>query len=333
MQVNSGAGTTFSIPAQTICSGNTSTQVDITSPVQGASISWMANIPTGITGAVNSGTSTIPAQTLINSTSQALTITYTAQSNLGSGNCNGGGGTYSITVNPAVDLSVISADDTICSGTQTNIQLSSSTPGASFSWSANTNGTISGQSSGSGNLIMQTLSNSDSVSGNVTYIVTVSVGSCPPKTDSVSIIVPPAPTLTNLIPAQTICTNSYNAPIELSANINATTFEWTSTSTFVNGALSTGTGDTIPPHLLTNTSPQADTGVVIYHITPYANGCAGNSADASITVIAAPVADFALSINSGCAPLLVSFATNSMVTGQPILLFLTGAMQKGLIPF
>jgi hypothetical protein len=65
---------------------------------------WVATIPAGITGAISSGTNTIPVQNLVNNTAVPLTITYAATatfSNNGS-SCTGNVYNYSITVKPTL---------------------------------------------------------------------------------------------------------------------------------------------------------------------------------------------------------------------------------------
>jgi len=95
----------FNSANQTICNGATSNVVTLSSATPGAiSFTWSANVPAGITGAALSGTALIPAQTLVNTTTSPLTVTYTA---VGTFNYNGVGCTgppsiYSITVNPTL---------------------------------------------------------------------------------------------------------------------------------------------------------------------------------------------------------------------------------------
>lgn len=95
----------FDIADQTICNGTTSNSVTLSSSTPGAiTFAWTANVPAGITGAVTSGTNSIPVQTLFNTTTSPLTITYSAVGTFsynGVG-CNGPASIYSITVNPTI---------------------------------------------------------------------------------------------------------------------------------------------------------------------------------------------------------------------------------------
>ncbi|WP_027002469.1 BspA family leucine-rich repeat surface protein, partial [Hugenholtzia roseola] len=84
-------------------------------------------------------------------------------------------GNYQITVGcPAVTYAASPPSETICSGATTNITLSSSPAGATFSWTVAATGTVTGQSAGAGTTIAQTLSGS----GTVTYTVTPDYFGC-----------------------------------------------------------------------------------------------------------------------------------------------------------
>ena len=93
----------FDLPIQTICNETNTALVTLNSTLPGnITYNWTATIPTGITGAISSGTNVIPVQTLINNTNTPLTITYsaTATFNYNGSSCEGNVFTYSITVNP-----------------------------------------------------------------------------------------------------------------------------------------------------------------------------------------------------------------------------------------
>ncbi|SCX98270.1 gliding motility-associated C-terminal domain-containing protein [Nonlabens sp. Hel1_33_55] len=103
----------FSESDQTICSGSTSIAVNLSSNfTSNISYEWNASIPAGISGAVTNGTDVIPDQTLINSTSVALTVTYSATATFenGSSSCEGVEQSYSITVLPELTASGVLSD-------------------------------------------------------------------------------------------------------------------------------------------------------------------------------------------------------------------------------
>ena len=93
----------FDIVNQILCNNSISTAVNLSTSLPGSiNFAWTASIPAGISGAIASGTNSIPAQTLVNSTNLPLTIIYTAAATFTSnGNsCTGSDAIYTITVNP-----------------------------------------------------------------------------------------------------------------------------------------------------------------------------------------------------------------------------------------
>ncbi|MBP6755197.1 MAG: PKD domain-containing protein, partial [Bacteroidia bacterium] len=99
--VNPSPAVSFSPTNQTICSGDTSALVTLSSTTSGATFSWTATQPTGITGVTTSGTNTIPGQTLVNSTNAPIIITYAAVASTNDASaCAGNIFNYTITVKP-----------------------------------------------------------------------------------------------------------------------------------------------------------------------------------------------------------------------------------------
>ena len=100
----------FSSPNQIICNKTSSSIVTLTSSTPGAiTFSWTASVPTGITGAILSGTNSIPTQNLVNTTNLPLTVNYSAIGtfNYNGAGCSGATSIYSITVNPTIVTSSI----------------------------------------------------------------------------------------------------------------------------------------------------------------------------------------------------------------------------------
>jgi len=170
--VNPAPKVNFSIADQTICNNTSSTEITLTSTTTDATISWTAQPIAGMTGLVTSGTNKIPAQTLINTTNQPITVVYRAvATTTGSAQCQGTIATYQITVNPSTNVSASALTKTICSNAKTGISLTSTTPGTVFTWSISNNSNITGASSGTGNLIDQTLINNANLPQVLTYTV------------------------------------------------------------------------------------------------------------------------------------------------------------------
>ncbi|WP_264537901.1 T9SS type A sorting domain-containing protein [Flavobacterium sp. N1736] len=252
--------------SQTICSG-TSPNIALTSTPPGATFAWTVATASGsVTGATaSSGTS-------IN---QALTgngtVIYTVTPTLNS--CPGTPITVAITVNPLPVATATPSSQTICSGSATNIALTSTPTGATFAWTATSTGTASGASASSGTSIAQTLTGS----GTVTYTVTPTINGCPGTPISVVITVNPLPVAVATPASKTICSGT-SPNIALTSTPTGATFAWTAalTSGTVTG-FSASSGTTL------NQTLSGD-GVVTYTVTPTLNGCPGSPITVPITV-------------------------------------------------
>ncbi|RTY83336.1 T9SS type B sorting domain-containing protein [Flavobacterium sp. ZB4P23] len=108
--VNPSPKVQFSGVNQTLCSGSDSSLISLSSPTTGnVTFNWTATIPAGISGATPSGTDTIATQTLVNSTTNPLTVIYTATATFKNNavSCSGVPLVYKITVSPAIITSSI----------------------------------------------------------------------------------------------------------------------------------------------------------------------------------------------------------------------------------
>ena len=99
---------------QTVCSGFTTTVVNLTSSPAGAAFTWTATATPGISGFTPSGTSLIPVQTISTINASPGTITYAITPSLGG--CPGLVTNYVIVVNPAPKITTHPASSTFCLG-------------------------------------------------------------------------------------------------------------------------------------------------------------------------------------------------------------------------
>ena len=101
----------FSIPNQIIASGKTSQLITFPAITNGTvKYSWTIDVPTGISGQIMPDSNRINPQTLVNTTSLPLTVTYTVTSSFVDGSsCNGTTSIYSITVLPTIITSSITS--------------------------------------------------------------------------------------------------------------------------------------------------------------------------------------------------------------------------------
>lgn len=108
--VNPSPKVQFSGANQILCSGSDSSAILLSSLTTGnVTFGWTANVPNGISGATTSGTGEIPVQNLVNTTTNPLTVVYTAVATLENNGviCQGQPFNYSITINPSVITSYI----------------------------------------------------------------------------------------------------------------------------------------------------------------------------------------------------------------------------------
>ncbi len=241
VQVNLNPVPVGSATAQTICSGSAS-NVALTSTVTGSSFTWTAAQQSGstITGFSNCSTScgTSIQQTLTNTSNSAAgvvryTVTPTANG------CAGATFTVDVTVNPAPTGSS-SGTTTMCSGSTTSLNLTSTISGSSFTWTAGqqSGSTITGFSNCStscGTSIQQTLTNTNnSTAGVVRYIVTPTASGangCTGPTFNIDMTVNPAPLQPSISSQQTaeisnICSGTRKQNINLSIDPNITQYTY-----------------------------------------------------------------------------------------------------------
>ncbi|MDP4240878.1 MAG: PKD domain-containing protein, partial [Bacteroidota bacterium] len=161
-----------------ICSNSTFhvTPANITDGVvpSGTTYSWIAPSGSGFTGGdASSGSPTGIAGTLVNVTDAPVQAVYTVTP--ASGNCTGPAFNVTVTVNPTPSVSATPTSQTICSGSTSNIGLSTTITGATvtYSWTAAlSSGTATGFTDGSGSTIAQTLINTTNSPAVVRYTIT-----------------------------------------------------------------------------------------------------------------------------------------------------------------
>ena len=198
---------------------------------------------------------------------------------------------------------VIASPQTICSESLTNIVLTSTSPGITYSWTV-IQGGVTGASAGSGNTIAQTLVGS----GSVTYIVTPSEISsgCQGTPKNILVTVKDKPNLVVTPSSPQNIESGDTIAVSLSSNIVGTTFSWTVTpSEGVTGA-NAGTGTTIADTITTT-----EDGTAVYHIVATSpNGCT-NTLNYTVNVeadVPACLSDFTIIVETG--PNCASHACN-----------------------
>jgi RHS repeat-associated protein len=187
------------------------------------------------------------------------------------------------------------SNQTICSGTATNITITNpnNVSGTTFSWTQTSQASITGAANGSGSTIAQTLTNSsNSTAGTTTYSITPTANGCSGTAVNAVETVNPKPVAS--APSKAIFSGSTTS-VALSSTAAGSTFAYTVSSSNVSGATS-GSGSTIAQAL--TTTDGVNPGTATYTITPTANSCTGTTATSVVSVYPVPV----LKINGATAP-------------------------------
>lgn len=288
------------IPDQTatICSGQAFT-ISPTSTVvpSGTTYTWTVTSNFNVTGetTVTTAQNTV-TQTLTNVTNQQQIVNYTVTPK--SGSCAGNTFAANVTLNPILTLSNVQT--TVCSGTSFTINPgtiggNSAPTGTTYTWVAQPNTNVSGQTNQSvgQTTINQTLTNSTSSQQTVVYTVIPTSNSCEgvPFTFKVNLSLKPS------IPNQTavVCSGSsfvvspVNNPPS-SVVPTGTLYSWTAPQSSPSGAVTGGvskTNSTTIGQSLSNTT--SSPAVATYTVTPSIGVCVGDPFTVQVTVNNLPV--------------------------------------------
>jgi hypothetical protein len=208
-----------------ICSG-TSTNISLASTVAGCTYSWPTPVVTGGVSGATAGSTLLINQVLTTLiTSGTATYAVTATSPAG---CIGPVKNLIQTVNPIPSVNPVTPPP-ICSGSSTNVFLSSPIAGASFSWPVPiVTGGITGSSSGVSISSINQILTDLGTTGTVTYSVTASAAGCIGAPQNIVQTVNAMPTVLagSSIP---VCANNPNVSLSTATKNSATlSTNWTS---------------------------------------------------------------------------------------------------------
>jgi uncharacterized protein (TIGR02145 family) len=209
--VVSNTQTTFQI-----CSSST-TSIFLQGDIPGSTFAWRAfGSSPNVTGYANGNGSAIN-QTLINSGFNIENVTYRiAATAVG---CTGDSTNFIVTVFPVPDVYFTPSAQTICPLQTTNITNNSHVPGSTYTWTASGSSLlVSGYSSGSGNMIQQTLNSTSNNFEAVTYHVSPAANGCQGTNNNVMITINPNPVVT-FTPCWDQITTTSAKPITLKGGI------------------------------------------------------------------------------------------------------------------
>lgn len=299
--VNPKPAGTATPASQPICSGQPASFA-LGSNVTGTGFTWTAaaanNNVTGFTNCSSAcpnpvnGTYTLNAG-IYSTDSVIYTITPSAN------NCNGDNYVAKVIVRPNPNVLFNPASLAMCSGDFTNITLTSGSTGVTFSWTTTLiQGSATGFSDATGNLIHQAITNTGTVDAQVKYTVTPATQYCSGTPLDYIVTIHPVPDVSNTPLSKSICSNTSTA-INLTSNVLGTTFNWTASSsqTFITG-YSASSGLAINQTL--QNSGIVD-GSATYVITPIANGCSGLPVSYSVTVHPVAIASCSIPTQEICS--------------------------------
>ena len=229
----------ISVDPAPYCFNQVGVKFFIGAPNAGSTYSW--NVAAGA-GTI-SGSSVGPIVSVNLGVGPLLTMTVTETNTVG---CSTTFLPLTIPINPVPDLLATPASQTICSGTATNIVLSTpnGVPGTTYKWTVAQSGVSGGsnQAVGVAGPIVQTLTTLGAATGTATYTITPSAGGCSGAPVNVIVTVNPLPTVAASPLAPTLCSGQATNIILSNPNaVVGTAYFWTVVQVGVSGAGNGGT--------------------------------------------------------------------------------------------
>lgn len=250
---------------QDICSGTAFLPILLTSTVPGYTVTWELvsavdvqgfNLTTG--SGVN--TTTISPLILTNTTNNTGTVTLNA-----SVGCTSVAPVeIEINVLPTANIQIDPTQQSICSGEQTDINITSNLSNISFSWLVQAPNTISGEGPGVGANINQTLTNTGNSLDTAVYLISVVGYQCPGIPQSVPVIVTPSVTAGQMIDTAFCPGVVVNLP-DYQTIPSGGQIAWTNSNTSI-GLSASGNGQ-IPNFTAATNNNQNTSGTIIVEAT------------------------------------------------------------------
>lgn len=294
---------------QTVCNGASTSGITFTGT--GSSYTWINN--NTLIGLAASGTGDITSFTATNSgiATVVATITVTPHFTNGGITCDGPAKSFTIAVKPTPEVTATPASQSFCSGGTTSVVLTSNVTGTSFTWTTATAppGSLSGASDGTGNSIVQTLTNSTQLQATITYTVIPSVNGCSGNSVEVPATVHPIPILSSPL-SENVCSSSLFSYTP-TCDVSGTTFSWTRAAVLgIQNIAAFGTA-TVNETLINNTG-SAKTVTYVYTLT--ANGCT-NIQNVEVTVLPLPLLLSSVTPPAVCSNTSFNYVAVSSISG------------------
>jgi PKD repeat protein len=305
--VNPSSTLSSSLTPPAICS-NTAFSYTPTSATAGTTFNWSRASIAGITPAGPTSGTNNPNETLVNTTPNAINVTYAYT--LAANGCNNVQNVV-VSVKPTPVLSTTLTPPAICSNTAFSYVPASLTAGTTFNWSRATVAGITpvGPTSGTNNP-NETLVNTTTNPIVVTYIYTLAAAGCS-NNQSVTVTVNPSATLTSTLTPPAICSNTLFSYVPTSATAG-TVFNWSRASIVGITPFGPTSGSNNPNETLVNSTPSAIN--VTYAYTLSANGC-NNIQNVVVAIKPTPTLSTTLTPADICSNTSFSYAPASLTAG------------------
>ena len=280
--INPTAQVIFNPEIQTICSGDFSDSIFMTSTIPGYLITWQFVDTVNVTGVTFQNGAQVNADTIVpfvitNPTADLGYVVISATV----GCTNVPPALDTIYVNPFGDLQVTPLQDYICSNEVTDIDITSNLDEATFSWTVTSPSTITGASNGSGNTISQTLFNSGTTIDTVLYTIYIGNVQCPDDSIVVPVAVQPGINLT-AINDTIVCSGGSINPVDVISTPAGATFSWENSNTAI-GLGASGSGQVPTWTVPSNTTGSSISGTITISAT-LDPSCPGSETDFIVTV-------------------------------------------------
>ena len=272
-------------PVATINSPNTRTVCDITplgytatSATPGCTFAWTRAAVAGISNPAGAGATALINESLDNTTTAPVNAVYVITPTING--CVGTPFNLTVTVNPTAVITSANTK-TVCDVTPLAYTATSSTAGATFSWTrAAVAGISNPAGAGAAALINESLDNTTAAAVNAIYVITPAYGGCPGTPFNLTVTVQPTAVITSAA-AKTICDNASTAYTITSSTAGAT-FAWTRAAVAgIANPAGAGAGANINENLDNTTTASVN---VTYVITPTYAGCPGTVFNLVVTV-------------------------------------------------
>ncbi|GAA4898318.1 hypothetical protein GCM10023311_24000 [Flaviramulus aquimarinus] len=226
------------------------------------------NFPGGTPATAN----TLNPGTIVYATPGNYQITFSVTNNCGTTT-----DTEDFAVNPIPTITNTNLTQTICSGTDTSeITLTSDITNTTYTWTTTAPVGVTGFiASGNTDIIpVQTIFNSNTISQDILYTITPSVGGCDGSSVTLVITVDPAPEFTSQPLPETVCLNGPLNTLSVTVNGPGTpTYQWYS------NPINSNTGGTLITGEIssTYTPPNSSVGITYYYcVASFTSGAGCN---------------------------------------------------------